>query len=173
MKTPKFLICENPFPEEGETAEFILHNYKPRFLSEVEALDFEEIEDVPDKPFSDILYVNSEGSMEVFRLQIIDYYETNEEEDYYINTLFKANNFYAKYLQELENLNGTKPGYPVKDFNKEIPGMKILHSPDRWTVVYNGLVADFKSEEEMDEFLEEELEVPQHILDKGVINNFD
>jgi hypothetical protein len=173
MKTPKFLICENPFPVEGETAEFVLHNYNPRFLSKIEALDFDEIEDTPEKPFSDILYVNSEGVMEVYRMEIIDFYNNTAEEDLYDDTLFQANNFYIKYLQELEKLNDTEPGYPVKDFSKDMPGMKILSSPDRWTVVYNGLVADFKSEEEMDEFLERELEIPQSVLDKGVINNFE
>jgi hypothetical protein len=68
---------------------------------------------------------------------------------------------------------GEKPGYPVKDFNKDLPGLKILQASDTFTLVYNGLVADFKSEEELDEFLEQDLEITQSMLDQGIINKFE
>jgi len=171
--SPKFLICENPFPGEGETSEFVLHNHFPRFLSKVEELDFDELEEIPEKPFYDVLYINSEGVMEIYRLETTDIINKAKEEDDYDDILFQANEFYVRYLQELEKLDGNKPGFPVKDFSKEMPGLKILHSSDRWTIVYNGLVADFHTEEEMDEFLEKDLEIPESLLDKGIINNFE
>lgn len=73
----------------------------------------------------------------------------------------------------MEKEEGVTPGFPVKDFNPELPGLKILHAPDLWTVVYNGMVAEFGSEEEMDDFLETDLNIESDLLDKGVINQFD
>ena len=55
MKTSKYLICNDIMAKDGQPAEFILHNHHPRFLAKVEELDFEEIENRPEKPFADIL----------------------------------------------------------------------------------------------------------------------
>lgn len=171
MSNPRFLIANNPFPNGEETAEFILHNYRPRFLAKVEQLDFEELEQQSEKPFCDVLYISAEGVMEIYRIEIAEFYD-KADDDTFTDLLFRSNSFYVKYLQELDNEEGGKPGFPVKDFSKELPGLKILHAPDRWTVVYNGMVADFTEEEEMDAFLESELGITADLLDKGVINQF-
>ncbi len=172
MKTSKYLICNDIMATGDQPAEFILHNHHPRFLAKVEELDFEELETRPDKPFADILYVNGNGTMIVYRLTLTEYYERAEEDDV-LDELFPARDYYTRYLQDIDEEESGKEGYPVKDFSPELPGLKILKSPENWTVVYNGLLAEFNSEEEMDEFLENDLNIEADLLDKGVINEFE
>ena len=170
MKTPKFLICSDPLNEDS--SEMILHSHKPRFLAQVTPIPFSEIENRPEKPFADALYVNSEGVMEIYRIGVADTYDRSEEDDLQ-DEIFPAADYFCKYLQLMEQEEGVTPGFPVKDFSSELPGLKILHAPDLWTVVYNGLVAEFGTEEEMDDFLESDLNIETELLDKGVINQFD
>ena len=172
MKTSKYLICNDIMAKEGEPAEFILHNRHPRFLAKVEELDFEELEDRPEKPFADILYINGKGAMVIYRLTVTEFYEKAEEDDV-LDELFPARDFYTQYLQDIEAEDGEKEGFPVKDFSPELPGLKILHSADSWTVIFNGVIAEFSSEDDMDEFLEHDLEVEPELLYKGVINEFE
>jgi hypothetical protein len=170
MKTPKFLICSDPLNEES--AEMILHSHRPRFLAEVTPISFGEIEKRPEKPFADAMYVNTEGVMEIYRVEIIEQYDHVGEDDFQ-DELFPATDYFCKYLQLMEQEEGVAPGFPVKDFNPELPGLKVLHAPDLWTIVYNGVVAEFGTEEEMDDFLESDLNIEPDLLDKGVINQFD
>ena len=170
MKSSKFLICSDPLQEES--AEMILHSHRPRFLAQVTPITFTEIENRPEKAFADALYVNTEGVMETYRLVVVETYDKSEEDDI-LDELFPAADYFCRYLQLMEEEEGVKPGFPVKDFSNELPGLKILHAPDLWTVVYNGLVAEFGTEEEMDDFLESELNIETELLDKGVINQFD
>ena len=170
MKTPKFLICSDPLNEES--GEMILHSHRPRFLAQVTPITFGEIENRPEKPFADAMYVNSEGTMEIYRIIVAETYDRTEEEEVQ-DEVFPAADYFCKYLQLMEQEEGVTPGFPVKDFNPELPGLKILHAPDLWTIVYNGLVAEFHSEEEMDDFLETDLNIESDLLDKGVINQFD
>ena len=170
MKTPKFLICSDPLNDES--AEMILHSHRPRYLAQVSPITFTEIEERPDKPFADALYVNSEGVMEIYRIGVIEIYDRAEEDDL-LDEVFPATDYFCKYLQLMEQEEGLTPGFPVKDFSPELPGLKILHAPELWTVVYNGLVAEFGTEEEMDDFLESDLNIETELLDKGVINQFD
>ena len=170
MKTPKFLICSDPLNDES--AEKILHTHHPKFLAQVTPIPFDEIANRPDKQFADALYVNTDGVMEIYRITIMDIYERAEAEDIQ-DEIFPATDYFCKYLQLMEKEEGVTPGFPVKDFNPELPGLKILHAPDLWTVVYNGMVAEFGSEEEMDDFLETDLNIESDLLDKGVINQFD
>jgi len=174
MKTSKYLICNDILAKEGQPAEFILHNHHPRFLAKVEELDFEEIENRPEKPFADILYVNGEGAMIIYRLTVTEFYERAEEEDV-LDELFPAREYYTQYIQDIEAEDGGKPGYPVKDFSPELPGLKILESTASasWTVIYNGVIAEFTSEEDMDDFLEHDLNIEPDLLDKGLINQFE
>lgn len=172
MKTPKFLICNDLTYKEGELNEYLLHSQRPRFLAKITEIAFEEIVKTPEKLFADALYVNSEGVMEIFRLEVIENYDRSDEDSIH-DELFTATEYYTIYLQEIEKEDGQTPGYPVKDYSTELPGLKILQSPGNWTVVYNGLVAEFVSEEEMDEFLEHDLEIEAELLDHGVINRFD
>ena len=76
-------------------------------------------------------------------------------------------------MATMEKEEGLTPGFAVKDFNPELPGLKILQAPELWTVVYNGMVAEFGTEEEMDDFLESDLNIETELLDKGIINQFD
>jgi hypothetical protein len=170
MKTPKFLICSDPLNEES--TEMILHTHKPRFLAEVTPISFDQIEERPEKPFADALYVNFEGEMEIYRIQVTYIYDRVEEEDIQDET-FPAADYFCRYLHLMEKEEGVTPGFAVKDFSPELPGLKILQAPALWTVVYNGLVAEFGTEDEMDEFLESELNIESDLLDKGVINRFD
>jgi hypothetical protein len=170
MKTPKFLICSDPLNEES--AEMILHSHRPRFLAQVTPILFSDIENRPDKPFADALYVNTDGVMEIYRIGIVETYDRAEEDDI-LDELFPATDYFCKYLQLMELEEVVKPGFPVKDFSTELPGLKILHAPDLWTVVYNGVVAEFVTEEEMDDFLESDLNIEMELLDKGVINEFE
>jgi len=170
MKTSKFLICSDPLNEES--AEMILHSHRPRFLAEVTPISFDEIVNRPEKSFADAMYVNTEGVMEIYRIEIIEQYDRVEEEDFQ-DELFPAADYFCKYLQLMEQEEGVAPGFPVKDFNPELSGLKVLHAPDLWTVVYNGVVAEFGTEEEMDDFLESDLNIESGLLDKGVINQFD
>jgi hypothetical protein len=169
MKTSKYLICNDILATGDQPAEFILHNHHPRFLSKVEELDFEELEDRPEKPFADILYVNGLGSIKVYRLTATEYYERASDDDV-LDELFPARDFYTRYLQDIDLEEIGKEGYPVKDFSPELPGLKILKSSDNWTVIYNGVVAEFSTEEGADEFLEHDLNIEPDLLDKGVIN---
>ena len=170
MKTPKFLICSDPLQEES--AEMILHSHRPRFLALVTPIAFTEIENRPEKIFADTLYVNTDGVMETYRLVVVETYDKTEDDEI-LDQLFPAADYFCRYLQLMEEEEGLKPGFPVKDFSNELPGLKILHAPDLWTVVYNGLVAEFGTEDEMDDFLESELNIETELLDKGVINQFD
>jgi len=154
--------------KDDQPAEFILHNHHPRFLAKVEELDFNELENRPEKPFADILYINGKGIMMIYRLTVTESYERADEEDV-LDELFPARDYYTRYLQDIE----IEEGFPVKDFSPELPGLKILQSTDTCTVIYNGVVAEFPSEEEMDEFLENELGIEPILLDKGVINQFE
>lgn len=172
MKTSKYLVCNDLLAKEGEPFEFILHNYHPRFLAKVEILDFDEIENLPEKSFADVLYVNSQGKLEIYRLEIFQYFEKAVEEDV-LDELLSARDYYTRYLQEIEKEEGLKPGYPVKDFSSELPGLKIMQGHETWTVIYNGVVAEFDSEDNMNEFLEHDLDIEPDLLDKGVINQFD
>jgi hypothetical protein len=172
MKTAKYLICNDILAKEDQPAEFILHNHHPRFLAKVEELDFDELENRPEKPFADILYVNGKGAMMVYRLTVTEYYERANEEDV-LDELFPARDFYTGYLQDIDSEEIGKEGFPVKDFSSELPGLKILHSSVNWTVVYNGVIAEFPTEDEMDEFLEQDLNIEPELLDKGVINEFE
>ena len=172
MKTSKYLICNDIMAKDDQPAEFILHNHHPRFLAKVEELDFNEIENRPEKPFADILYINGKGTMLIYRLTVTESYERAEDEDI-LDELFPARDYYTRYLQDIEAEDGEKEGFPVKDFSPELPGLKILQSADNCTVIYNGVIAEFSSEEEMDEFLENDLGIEPVLLDKGVINQFD
>ena len=172
MKTSKFLICNDILAKEDQPAEFILHNHHPRFMAKVESLEFQEIENRPEKPFCDVLYINPEGEMEIYRLEVFEYFERADDEDI-LDEMFPARDYYTQYLQQLDQEIGTKPGYPVKDFSTELPGLKILQGHDTWTVVYNGVIAEFDSEENMNEFLEHDLAIEPELLDKGIINQFD
>jgi hypothetical protein len=172
MKTSKYLICNDIQARADQPAEFILHTRHPRFLAKVEALDFEEIENRPEKPFADVLYINPEGELDVYRLEVYDFYEKADNEDI-LEELFPAVDFYIHYLQQLDQEEGNKAGFPVKDFSPELPGLKILQGHGTWTVVYNGVVAEFDSEDSMNEFLEQDLDIESELLDKGVINQFD
>ena len=172
MKTSKYLICNDIMAKEDQPAEFVLHNHHPRFLAKVEGLDFEELENRPDKPFADVLYVNGSGAMLIYRLTVTEYYERADEEDV-LDELFTARDYYTAYLQDIEAEDTGKEGFPVKDFSPELPGLKILQSSVNWTVIYNGVIAEFSTEEEMDEFLENDLNIEPELLDKGVINEFD
>jgi hypothetical protein len=171
-KKSKFLICNDLTASNQESSDFILHNHKPRFLAKVTEIAFEEITTIPERPFADTLYVNPEGVMEVYRIEVSDFYDRSDDEALQ-DELFEASGYYAKYLQVIEEGEGMEPGFPVKDFSEELPGLKILRSQESWTIVYNGLVAEFPSEEEMDEFLENELEIEPELLDQGIINQFD
>lgn len=172
MKTSKYLICNDILAKDNQPAEFILHNHHPRFLAKVEALDFEEIENRPEKPFTDVLYINSKGAMEVYRLEIYEYFEKADEEDI-LDELFPAREYYSRYLQEMEKEDGNQTGFPVKDFNSELPGLKILQGHEIWTVIYNGIIAEFDSEDSMNEFLEHDLNIEPDLLDQGLINQFE
>jgi hypothetical protein len=172
MKTSKYLICNDITAAEGQPAEFILHSHHPRFLAKVEELDFDEIEILPEKPFADILYVNGEGAMVIFRLTVTEFYERADEEDV-LDELFPARDYYTRYIQDIEAEDGGKKGFPVKDFSPELPGLKILQSTEICTVIYNGVIAEFASEDEMDEFLEHDLNIEPEMLNKGIINQFE
>ena len=172
MKTSKYLICNDIMAAEGQPAEFILHNHHPRFLAKVEELDFDEIGNIPEKPFADILYVNGDAAMVIFRLTLTELYERAIDEDV-LDELFPARDYYTQYIQDIEAEDGGKKGFPVKDFSPELPGLKILQSTETWTVIYNGVIAEFSSEEDMDEFLENELHIEPIMLDQGVINQFE
>ena len=172
MKTSKYLICNDILAAEGQPAEFILHNHHPRFLAKVEELDFDEIENRPEKPFADILYVNGDAAMVIYRLTLTELYERAEDDDV-LDELFPARDYYTTYLQDIEAEDGGKKGFPVKDFSPELPGLKILQSSESWTVIYNSVVAEFTSEEDMDEFLEHDLDIEPVMLDQGVINQFE
>src|ERR1035437_2883990 len=147
MKTPKYLICNDIIAVEGQPAEFILHNHHPRFLAKVEQLDFDEIANRPEKPFADILYVAGDGAMFIYRLTVTEFYERAEEADV-LDELFPARDYYTNYIQDIEAEDGGKEGFPVKDFSPELPGLKILQSTEIWTVIYNGVVAEFTSEDD-------------------------
>jgi len=108
----------------------------------------------------------------IYRLTVTEYYERAEEDDV-LDELFPARDYYTRYLQDIEAEDGEKEGFPVKDFSPELPGLKILQSADTWTVIFNGVIAEFSSEEDMDEFLEHDLEIEPELLDKGVINEFE
>ncbi len=170
MKTPKFLICSDPLNEES--AEMILHSHMPKFLAQVTPIPFTDIEKRPVKPFADALYVNADGALDVYRIEAIETFDRVEEDDIQ-DELFPAADYFCRYLLMMEKEEGLTPGFPVKDFSTELPGLKILHAPAVWTVVYNGLVAEFGTEEEMDDFLEGDLNIESELLDKGVINQFD
>lgn len=170
MKTPKFLICHDPVHDEAE--EMILHSQRPRFLARVTPISFQGIGDQCAKPFADALYVNSDGSLDCYRIEVVETFDRAEEEDV-LDELFPATDYFCSYLILMEKEEGVTPGFPVRDFSDELPGLKILHAPGLWTVVYNGLVAEFASEEEMDDFLESNLDIEPELLDKGVINEFD
>lgn len=158
--------------KDDQPAEFILHNHHPRFLAKVEELDFDELEERPERPFVDVLYVNGEGAMLIYRLTVTECYERAEDEDV-LDELFPARDYYSAYLQEIDAEEGGKEGFPVKDFSPELPGLKILQSPESCTVIFNGVIAEFSTEEEMDDFLENELGIESELLDKGVINQFE
>ena len=81
MKTSKYLVCNDFFTKEEELSEFILHTQHPRFLAKVEALDFDEMENQPEKPFADVLYVNGQGTMDIYRLEVCQYLEKADEDD--------------------------------------------------------------------------------------------
>ena len=170
MKTSKFLICSDPLLEES--AEMILHAHRPRFLAQVTPISFGEIENRPENPFADALYVSTEGALEIYRIVLADAYDHSEEDDIQ-DELFPAADYFCRYLQLMEKEEGLTPGFAVKDFNPELPGLKILQAPELWTVVYNGMVAEFGTEEEMDDFLESDLNIETELLDKGIINQFD
>ena len=149
----------------------ILHTHRPKFLSQVTPIAFTDIENRPEKSFADALYVNADGVMEIYRIEVTEAYDHAAEEDIQ-DELFPAADYFCRYLQLMEQEEGLKPGFSVKDFNPELPGLKILHAPDLWTVVYNGMVAEFGTEEEMDDFLESDLNIETELLDKGIINEF-
>jgi hypothetical protein len=172
MKTSKYLICNDIMAKGDQPAEFVLHNHHPRFLAKVEQLDFNEIENRPEKPFADILFVNGKGVMVIYRLTVTELYERADDGDV-LDCLFPARDYYTLYLQDIEIEECGKSGFPVKDFSSELPGLKILKSSVNWTVVYNGVIAEFPTEEEMDEFLEQDLNIEAELLDKGVINEFE
>jgi hypothetical protein len=172
MKTSKYLICNDILAIENQPAEFILHNQHPRFLAKVESLEFEEIENRPEKPFADVLYINPEGALDIYRIEAFEFLDRANDEDI-LDELFPARDFYIKYLQQMDQEEGNKPGFPVKDFSPELPGLKILQGHGSWTLVYNGVIAEFDSEDNMNEFLEQDLEIEEELLDKGIINQFD
>ena len=172
MKTSKYLICNDIMAKDDQPAEYILHNHHPRFLAKVEELDFDELENRPEKPFTDIIYINGQGTMIIFRITLTELYERAEDDDV-LDELFPARDYYIRYLQDIEKEDGVKQGFPVKDFSQELPGLKILQSSNTWTVIYNGVIAEFSSEEDMDEFLEHDLNIEPEMLDQGLINQFE
>jgi hypothetical protein len=172
MRTSKYLICNDILAGEDQPAEFILHTQHPRFLAKVEALDFEELGNRPDKPFADVLYINPDAELDIYRLEVVDFYERADDEAI-LDELFPVRDFYIQYLQQLDQEEGGKAGFTVKDFSPELPGLKILQGHGSWTIVYNGILAEFDSEDSMNEFLEQDLDIESELLDKGIINQFD
>jgi len=104
MKTAKYLICNDILAKEEQPAEFILHTQHPRFLAKVEALEFEEIENRPEKPFADILYINPKGEMDIYRLELYESFERADDD--ILDELFPARDFYTEYWQQMDKEDG-------------------------------------------------------------------
>ena len=171
MKDNPFLLCSNPLSKENLEDEYIFHTQKPRYLAKATSISFEDITEDCKLPFVDLLYLNSDGEMEIVHLEIIDRMDRADDEDFTLS-LFRAHDWYFNVIREYDKLEKLKPSVLIKDFCHELPGLKILHAPNRWAVIYHGLVAEFDNEEDMDEFLESELEITSSLLDKGIINHF-
>jgi len=171
MKNNPFLLCSNPVSKEKTPDEYILHTRKPRFLAKATPISFDEITEDCSLPFVDMLYLNPDGEMEIIHIEIIDRIDRTDDEEFTLS-LFQAHDWYFNVIREYDKMDKLNPSVLLKDFSPELPGLKILQAPNRWAVVYHGLVAEFDNEEAMDEFLERDLEIASSLLDKGIINHF-
>ena len=171
MKDNPFLLCSNPISKDNTLDEYILHTQKPRFLAKAIPISFDEITEDCSLSFIDLLYLNPDGEMEIVHIEIVDRIDRADDEEF-THSLFHAHDWYVNVIQEYDKMDELKSSVLIKDFSRELPGLKILQAPNRWAVIYHGLVAEFDKEEDMDEFLERDLEIASSLLDKGIINHF-
>lgn len=165
---PKYLISSDPFDTE-EPDEFFIHTESPSFLAKVYPISFGEIEKESDQVSFDMLYLNPEGEIEVFRFEMAKTFDTVSEDSCY-ETLAAAEEWYYNYVAEGDEEETGESGSLIKDFSKDMPGLKIIVAEDRSAVISKGFYAEFVSENELEEFLVNELGISAEMLDAGMIN---
>lgn len=168
--TPKYLMAIDPFEEGEEQSEFIVHNEFPKFTAYVSPISVENIGDRPEQPFHDLIYLNPEGELELFRMTLFVSEEASESE--YASALSDLEHWYFKYVSETDFEECGKGGMLIRDFSNDVPGLKIIYAHGVWTLFVRGLVNDFNDEESLDSFLISDLLVPREVIDSGVINEF-
>lgn len=146
-KIEKWLVAINDMVEEPTT--YLLHTRSPRFLIEIKDLDLNSTPKTGVIAES-LVYINSESLPELYELEIIQVYESEEPEKLK-KQLHLAVKWYRQYLKWED---GGHSGY-LPDFNEQTPGLKLLYSEyaDKWIVIYKGVVQIFKTEPEMDQYL--------------------
>ncbi|QZE12924.1 hypothetical protein K4L44_10020 [Halosquirtibacter laminarini] len=168
----KFLLGVNPTSNNENDFEVVFHNQFPFFSSKVYPISIQDLseKEVPMSTYS--AYINGEGDLEIFRIEMMGYDKNRELEDY-IEHLKSLEEWYLDYLSWLDERELGKPGVAIKDFSTEMPGLKIIKDSEGYMLLGHQLVVTFENEDDMDAFLEQELEIPESKLDHGIINTFE
>ncbi|MCT4673626.1 MAG: hypothetical protein ACPGSG_07580 [Prolixibacteraceae bacterium] len=172
LQEPKFLLGNNPLQTEEAEYDIVFHNHYPFFSCKVYPISIQELseKDVPMSTF--LAYINGEGELEIFRVELMGYDKHKELEDY-IDLLKQLEQWYFDYLSWMDEKEFGQGGVLIKDFSSELNGLKIIKDPEGYMILAHTLVVSFENEDDMDAFLEQELEISNELLDQGVINTFE
>jgi hypothetical protein len=152
---------------DSHRAEYILHTRKPRFLAHIEHLEFSDLPHKGKNKEIIINYLNPDGLLELIRLHVIDNIDLEIDLS---KILDRMADWYIAYLKWQDKKIGEQHGHLLRDYNSKVPGLKIVYGPPGWLVVYMGNVEVFRTEPEMDNYLEKYLNIDPGKLDEGYVN---
>ncbi|QZT38206.1 hypothetical protein K5X82_04710 [Halosquirtibacter xylanolyticus] len=169
---PKFLIGVDPKSNIENDYDILFHNHFPFFSTKIYPISIQELSEKEVPMSTYMAYINGEGDLEIFRIQLMSFDKHKELGDY-IENLKQVEAWYGDYLAYLDEREFGHPGVLIKDFSSELSGLKIIKDPEGLMVLGHQLVVTFENEDDMDAFLEQELEISANLLDQGVINIFE
>ncbi|MDC1106050.1 hypothetical protein OAT16_05050 [Prolixibacteraceae bacterium] len=168
----KFLLGIDPKSDIEENYDVVFHNQFPFFSTNVYPISIQELS-VKEVPMSTYMaYINGEGDLEIFRIELTNCDKHKDLGDY-IENLKQLEAWYGDYLMDLDKKELGQPGVVIKDFSPELSGLKIIKDAEGYMVLGHKLVVSFENEDDMDAFLEQELEISATLLDQGIVNTFE
>lgn len=175
MENPyKFLLAENPF-SNGKFEDFIFSGRKnKRGLIKIKELDISDLYKKAEEKNIYTVYFTSKdtGLPEFYELSFTDIWDIPDNK---INVILKdAGKWYKNYLIWEENQMNKVLNTPplLKDYSSNIKGLKIIYSNfnKKWLVIFKGKIKIFLSEQDMNNWLINDMKIDEKLLNKGFIN---
>jgi hypothetical protein len=176
----QFFLADNPFEINDEDI-FIYSALKgERALLKVNMIEIEELFGTPFPENTHTIYYapSQTGEPEFHHISIIDNIDIPEKN---ISLFLMEAGLWFKSLlinedKQIQKDMKTKAVEPVlKDFNSTTKGLKIIHdqTEKKWMAIFNDSIKVFDSEEHTDDWLINEMNIEEDLLDKGCINEIE